>query len=170
MPERPLECSQCKKPIQVIYKEIANDQIIETHMCSDCPILQHKLHGELHVGPFVETGLCCLHCQTHLEAVTMGTPLGCAECYSIFGDILVGQLISEDRIPPSVTKALEVRRAQPIHIGKTPIKAAEITLSSRLSTLNEALNEAIKKENYEQAAWLRDQIKALTEKQSNGKS
>jgi protein arginine kinase activator len=30
--------------------------------------------------------------------------------------------------------------------------------------LNEALNETLKKEDYEQAAWLRDQIKAITEK------
>ncbi|HEY5235244.1 MAG TPA: UvrB/UvrC motif-containing protein, partial [Rhabdochlamydiaceae bacterium] len=30
---------------------------------------------------------------------------------------------------------------------------------------NEALNEALKRENYEQAAMLRDQIKTLTEKQ-----
>jgi protein arginine kinase activator len=33
--------------------------------------------------------------------------------------------------------------------------------------LNEALNEALKRENYEQAAFLRDQIKALMEKTSD---
>jgi protein arginine kinase activator len=34
----------------------------------------------------------------------------------------------------------------------------------QLTTLNEALNEALEKEQYEQAAWLRDQIKEWKEK------
>jgi len=54
-----------------------------------------------------------------------------------------------------------------LHLGKTPTKPVTIPTSSRLTALNEALNEALKKENYEQAAWIRDQIKALTEKGSN---
>jgi len=35
-----------------------------------------------------------------------------------------------------------------------------------MASLNEALNEALKRENYEQAAWLRDQIKNLKEEKS----
>jgi protein-arginine kinase activator protein McsA len=36
-----------------------------------------------------------------------------------------------------------------------------------LTALNEALNEALKAENYEEAAMLRDQIKQIMEKKNN---
>ncbi len=97
------------------------------------------------------------------EAVTRGEPLGCSECYAVFGDFLIGQLIEAKAIPSTFSQKLAAKRLQAIHIGKSPDKPYDITLSSRLSSLNEALNEALKRENYEQAAWLRDQIKALTD-------
>ncbi len=43
------------------------------------------------------------------------------------------------------------------------MKIQEINPSLRILALNEALNEMLKSEKYEQAAWLRDQIKALTD-------
>lgn len=55
-------------------------------------------------------------------------------------------------------------KKQYLHAGKSPDQTVEVSAASRIVSLNEALKEALKKENYEQAAWLRDQIKALTEK------
>ncbi|MGH2639313.1 MAG: UvrB/UvrC motif-containing protein [Rhabdochlamydiaceae bacterium] len=49
-------------------------------------------------------------------------------------------------------------------MGRSPQHSESPALSSKLTSLNEALNEAVKKENYEQAASIRDQIKALTDK------
>ena len=166
MPDRPVECSQCKKPVKINYKEIVDDSIVCTEMCADCPVLQEKLHGEIGKAASKDktSELCCGNCGTSLESVKMGQPLGCSECYAVFGDFLIGELLESDAIPASLKKKLGSKRAQAIHIGKSPDKPVDITLSSRLSSLNEALNEALKRENYEQAAWLRDQIKALTEK------
>lgn len=164
MVDRPVECSQCKKPSKVTYKEIVIDSIICTEMCADCPVLQGKLHGESVKSSATESGLCCANCGTSLEAVKMGQPLGCVECYSAFGDLLISELIEAEAVPPKLAQKLSSKRTQPIHIGISPNKPADITLSSRLTSLNEALNDALKRENYEQAAWLRDQIKALTEK------
>lgn len=165
MAERPVECSQCKKPLKVSYKEIVDDSVICSEMCADCPALQAKLHGELRKGEQAgkESTLCCGSCGTPLEAVTRGEPLGCTECYAVFADFLIGQLIESKAIPAALSQKLAAKRLQAIHIGKSPDKPYDITLSSRLSSLNEALNEALKRENYEQAAWLRDQIKALTD-------
>lgn len=164
MADRPVECSQCKKPIKVSYKEISLESIVCTEMCADCPVLQGKLHGQTLKSSPKEGELCCGNCGTSLEVVKMGQPLGCAECYAVFGDPLIGELIASESIPPLLAARLGSKRPQAIHIGKSPDKPANITLSSRLASLNEALNEALKRENYEQAAWLRDQIKALTEK------
>jgi len=167
MAERPVECSHCKKPIKIIYKEIVATTMICTEMCADCPILEQKLHGQS-VSPQkreglseAEAGLCCGKCRTTLEAVQMGNPLGCSECYAIFADVLVSELISAEKIPPRIKKDISGKKTQPLHIGKSPHKPLTIPSSSRLIALNEALNEALKRENYEQAAWLRDQIKAL---------
>ncbi len=175
MAERPVECSHCKKSIKVTYKEIVTDSIVCTEMCEDCPVLQKKLHGE--VSPAKEgnapveeaADLYCDNCKTSLEAVKMGTPLGCGECYSVFSDLLLNELTASEKVPLYLRKALSATKSQPAHIGKTPHKPLTIPSSTRLTAFNEALNEALKIENYEQAAWLRDQIKALTEKSNEGK-
>ena len=171
MSERPLECGHCKKPIKVIYKEIVQNTITRTETCEDCPILQQKLHGTPPVPEGkteAEMGLCCGRCGTSLDAIKMGNPLGCAECYAVFGDVLVTELIAQNRLP----EKLATKKTQPLHAGKSPEKTAipAAPIASKLNALSEALNDALKKENYEQAAWLRDQIKALKEKPNDTKS
>jgi len=166
MPERPVECSRCKKAVKVIYKEIVGGTITTTEMCADCPVLIQKLHGTapeqvIEGSKDAGAGLFCGNCHTPLEAIKMGNPMGCSECYSVFEDPLVSELIAENKLPKQMEKA---RRNQPLHIGKTPGKPVSIPSSNRLTTLNEALNQALKQENYEEAAWLRDEIKKLTEK------
>lgn len=170
MAERPVECSHCKKGIKVIYKEIVDTSIVCTEMCADCPILQQRLHGQTSAPTTreglseAEAGLYCGNCRTSLESIKMGNPLGCSECYAIFADVLLSELLTADKIPPQLKKEISSNKAQPLHMGKALDKPLTIPSSSRLTALNEALNEALKKENYEQAAWIRDQIKALTEK------
>lgn len=172
MTDRPVECSHCKKPLKVDYKEIVDASIICTQMCADCPVFQQRLHG--HTQPNAqregstetEAGLCCGNCGSSLESVKMGNPVGCSECYSVFADVLISELIAADRIPIRIKKDILGKKTQPLHLGKTPNKPLTIPSSNRLAVLNEALNEALKKENYEQAAWIRDQIKDLTDKGS----
>lgn len=173
MAERPVDCSHCKKPIKVIYKEIIENSITCTEMCADCPILQLKLHGQS-LEPQkreglteTEAGVCCGNCRTTLESIKMGNPLGCSECYAVFADVLISELSAADKIPSRLKKDSAAKKTLPLHIGKTPNKPLVIPSSSRLTALNEALNEALKKENYEQAAWIRDQIKDLTSKGAN---
>jgi protein arginine kinase activator len=167
MADRPVECSHCKRPIKVIYKEIAEASCICTEMCADCPVLQQRLHGQTPLLSSREglgetdTGLCCENCRTSLESIKMGNPLGCSECYAIFADVLTNELIAADKIPARIKKELPIKKTQPLHLGKSPNKPLTIPSSSRLAALNEALNEALKKENYEQAAWIRDQIKDI---------
>ena len=48
-----------------------------------------------------------------------------------------------------------------LHVGKSPETEPLQLSQSRLNALNEDLGEALKGENYEQAAWLRDQINSL---------
>lgn len=169
-PDRPLECGECKKPIAVKYTEIVGDNITHTSMCADCPELQRRLYGTSpseHVANQVgvNAGLCCGNCGTTLEEVKRGHRLGCMECYSVFGDVLLIEMSAANKLPPRLIAA---KKSVPLHIGRSPGESLSINPSSRLLALNEALRETLSREDYEQAAWLRDQIRALTE--SEGKS
>lgn len=165
LPERPLECSECKKPVSVCYTEIIGNVMTRTNMCADCPELHRRLHRtptrHSHY-PLEEntTGLACGNCGTTLEALRVGIPLGCSVCYEVFGDVLIGEMLAAEKVPPRLATA---KKSIPYHIGRAPGESQAINPSLRLLALNEALTETLKKEDYEQAAWLRDQIKALTE-------
>lgn len=164
-----MECGNCKKPVSVCYKEIADNLLICTEMCADCPFLQLKLHGSTTSDATLlaasTSQLCCEKCHTSLDAIKMGNLLGCPSCYSVFAEPLVAELIATHQIPAHLAKEWQMSKNQPLHIGHTPTKPAILPASHRLTALNEALNEALRIENYEQAAWIRDQINALIPKQ-----
>src|SRR5580704_3926769 len=97
-PERHLECSECKKPIQVCYTEIVGKMIYRIGMCADCPILGQKLHGVKAIRAQegeVVTALCCGGCGTTADEVRMGAPLGCGLCYEIFEALILHELAIE---------------------------------------------------------------------------
>ena len=74
--------------------------------------------------------------------------LGCSVCYVTFAEGL-GSLLK------AMHKGTE-------HVGKLPRRAhREIELGDRMKSLTQDLEKAVKEENYETAASLRDQIKKL---------
>lgn len=164
MSERSIECGECKRPVKVVYKEIVGTTITCTEMCAECPILKTKLHGDTPASKSSEHSLCCGVCGTSLDSVKVGQPVGCSECYSVFADYIISELVDVGGIPSSLKKKAQTQKLQTLHIGRSPQQPGAPALSSKLASLNEALNEALKKENYEQAASIRDQIKALTDK------
>lgn len=169
MPDRPLECSECKKPGLVLYTEIVGDSVTRTTMCADCPQLQKKLYGKGKTDSLsptikVETALACAECGTSLEAINMGHDLGCVNCYEVFSDLLVDILYKEKKISKHLGAT---SRTQPLHIGRTPGEVTEVSPTLRLIALNEALDETLIREDYEQAAMLRDQIEAIKKKSEN---
>lgn len=163
-PDRPLECSECKNPIDVHYTEIAGNQCTKTGMCNTCPQLQKHLKGapEEDKGTTGEgTILECGGCGTTLANVKVGHLVGCSHCYEVFGDVLINELMTTHKIFPGIVKK---RKSIPLHVGRSPGEILEISPSIKLIALNEALEETLKREDYEQAALLRDQIQSLTDK------
>lgn len=158
MDERPIECGECKKPVAVIYTEIIGKMIYRVAMCSTCPMLRHKLYGAKIVEPYsaeaISSGLCCGTCGTTADEVKMGSLLGCTTCYEVFDELVTQELQQIEKT---------ARRPLPLHIGRQPGQVAEVNPALKLLALHQALNETLSREDYEQAAWLRDQIKALTE-------
>ncbi|MBX9923069.1 MAG: UvrB/UvrC motif-containing protein [Rhabdochlamydiaceae bacterium] len=158
MADKPLECTQCPNAICVTYKEISKNACTSVGMCSNCPILEKKLHGQLQTSSNPENipKLYCTECLTTLESLEMGSSLGCNQCYANFDKPLLQKLIKEESLPSFFAEQLSNTQ---IHRGKSPHQAHTISPTQQLATLHEALNDALQKEQYEQAAWLRDQIK-----------
>lgn len=169
-PDRPLECNDCKKPIAVHYTQIIGKVITRTSMCADCPFLERHLfglRGTLSKSQIEgETGLACGNCGTTLDALRVGSPMGCSTCYEVFEDFVFAELLSMAKMPARLATA---KKSQSLHYGRIQGAAPEISSSMRLLALNEALNETLKREDYEQAALLRDQIKALEDHQTEEK-
>lgn len=167
MPDRPLDCSECKKPLAVCYTQIVGDKMTRTVMCADCPHLEKRLYGTIRREPLPEKAdqpaadLECGNCATTLEQIRMGHELGCPTCYDVFADVLINEMINSNLISRHLTSN---KKTMPIHVGRAPGDVSEISPTLRLIALNEALDETLIREDYEQAAHLRDQIKTLKEK------
>ena len=165
--ERPLECCQCRKPIEVCYTESVGQQINRFGMCKDCPVLMSKLYGQnIKSVQEAPTTLCCGACGITLEEVRMGSQLGCPLCYEIFSDEIVRELALLEKVSPKVAVS---RKAGPLHCGKIPGQTQEIDPSLKILELQQVLNETLKREDYEQAARFRDQIRAIEETQRKGR-
>ena len=165
LPERPLECcGECRRPIKILYTEIVGKNITKMAMCGECPVLRQKLHGGGTVKR-AEGGspaeLVCGGCGLTLDEVKMGASLGCPLCYEIFSDEILRELAQLERIP---LKYAFQKRGEPLHIGRTPGQHQEIDPSLKLLALQQALHETLGREDYEQAALLRDQIREIEEK------
>jgi protein arginine kinase activator len=167
--ERPIECSECKKPIKVCYTEIVGKNVYRLGHCEDCPVLRKKLYGEKTTSPTTkekQASMCCGGCGLTLEEIQMGSSLGCPLCYGLFSDEIFHQLFQLDKLPP---KSKALKKGSPLYTGRTPGAGEKLDPSLKLISLKEALHETLGREDYEQAAYLRDEIKALEDKSKKEK-
>lgn len=102
------------------------------------------------VQPGTAPGVACPTCGfTHADFKKSGR-LGCPDCYQTFGEGLHALL-------KGMHKGTR-------HVGKYPgQRPAPVVPEDRLRRLEKQLAEAVRVENYEEAARLRDAIKALKE-------
>ena len=161
-------CDVCHKTEATVHlTEIINDQITELHLCEECArqkgsqMEQHfgladLLAGLADLGQQFEaqgkTEAKCPNCGLTYQDFRRIGRLGCSECYQTFKDSL-GVLLK--RIHGSTQ-----------HLGRAPVK--KVTLvekkKSETDTLRAKLQTAIEMEEFEEAAKLRDRIRALEAK------
>lgn len=169
MNERPIECSECKKDLTVSYSQIVGQKMHQWKMCADCPVLEKKMGAEPVSGalsPREQNSklLKCPSCLTTQETLQTGGITGCAKCYEAFEDLIAKELGNLAALPPTFNYT--GTKVEKLHLGKEPGKTRTLSPSIQLIALNEALDETLLNEDYEQAARLRDQIKQLTEEQN----
>ena len=165
-------CSNCNsKEANFHYKYIKNGNANQIHLCRECAeslgyIKEHEpifgatnFLGDLFSLPhFVHTPketLLCPECGTSFDKIRRSGFVGCDKCYETFS-APIDSILS--KIQPST-----------VHKGK--LNGAEgkiIERDNTLKNLKEELKRAILDEKYEDAAVIRDKIKAF-EKQEEGK-
>jgi protein arginine kinase activator len=160
-------CTICKeKPATVHLTQIVGDKMQKLDLCEDCAktkgINDPTSFGLADLDLVLGLGasqqleqaaggveLKCPRCGFTQADFKKSGRLGCPECYRTFADGLAG--------------LLKTMHKGTRHTGKAP-EALRATRENadRLKTLQTKLARAIKDENYEQAAQLRDEIKQLT--------
>ena len=155
-------CDVCKcNDATVFLTEIANGKMQKVNLCGACSqekgvedpksfALADLLLG-LGAAEEIEKGAPSQKCPvcgfTQADFKKTGR-LGCSVCYVTFAEGL-GSLLK------AMHKGTE-------HVGNLPQRASrEIELGDRMKALTSDLEKAVKEENYETAASLRDQIKKL---------
>jgi protein arginine kinase activator len=167
-------CQECRKrPATVHITRIVNGRKAEMSLCEQCarekgeleflvepqfPI-QSFLAGLLQQGavPMLEVSAPakCETCGLTFEEFSRTGRLGCSGCYERFGD----------RLDPVLRRIHGSAR----HTGKVPARSGEaIKVRRELARLREALAEAVKAEEFEKAAELRDEIKRLEKETETG--
>lgn len=176
-------CDICSKNQATVHlTEIVDEQMTELHLCEECAKqkslqmeqqfgLSDLLGGLVDFGKHIEgkepSKIKCPSCNLSYEDFKKIGRLGCSNCYSAFTRYL--------------TPLLKRIHGSSLHTGKSPLgEAVEVKATrkpefkkpeSALQDLKNKLQEAIKLENFEEAAILRDKIKSIEEKKvSSGPS
>jgi protein arginine kinase activator len=162
-------CNVCGKNQATVHlTEIIDDQITELHLCEECAQkkgaqmeshfgLSDLLAGLADMGSQfnnktkTEIKLKCPKCGLTYEDFKKVGRLGCGECYTAFKEALVPLL---KRIHGSTQ-----------HFGKSPKRMTKtVKAKNELQELKEKLQKAIQKEEFEEAAKLRDKVREIEKK------
>ena len=172
-------CDRCqKRDAKILYTEIINGVKKEQHLCEECAtdytsfqMEKPLLNSDLTLGDLLSTlldnyavsdkksygdensTLTCSNCGTTYEEFIQKGRFGCPECYKNFSNQL--------------GKTLKGIQGAEIHTGKRP-KGYVTTVQNKIAKdftevekLSLKLQEAIEKEEFEEAARLRDLIKQM---------
>lgn len=161
-----MHCQQCHKNFASIrYAEVVDGQVMDQHLCSEC-LEKRKINQKpgfefSKPSPFLRRDKdagsrgsalfpmpVCSTCDTDLNTIRNTGMVGCADCYSAFRDQLESVLV-------------ELHGAT-THGGKVPrVDDARARVRQDLETKRALLKRSLRAERYEEAALLRDEIKAL---------
>lgn len=163
-----MQCQNCKKNSATIHlTEIVDGKRTETHICEQCAQKQglavktqvplNELLGTLLSSqPEAKgsdaadaVGAKCPHCGITFEQFRKQSVLGCPEDYKVF----------EKLLEPIIEKS---QASKTSHCGKVPSQVPESSKKhSELLSLRQQLETAVRNEDYENAADLRDRINKL---------
>lgn len=97
----------------------------------------------------------CSLCASTFDELISGGKVGCSKCYEIFAEELA----------PTIVRI----HGNSKHSGRAPVKLRDkLDLKIRLQSLEKQMKEAIKSQEFERAAVIRDEIKSIKEASEGG--
>lgn len=160
-------CQSCEKRQATTHiKTIVNGELKEYMLCPDCagrlgysslftgfgPDLDSLFGGFMDSYTPQVSGKRCPFCGCSFEDIASSGKVGCAKCYDVFIEELM----------PSLQRI----HGRTNHTGKLAKSAGEtVKLKSELEKYKRELEEAIKTQEFERAAQIRDKIREI-EKQA----
>lgn len=169
-------CDICGKNEATVHlTEIIDSNMTKLHLCEECArkkgaemeshfglsdLLAGLADFEMKVAPKKELKIKCPKCGLGYEDFKNTGRLGCGECYNTF----------EKSLAPLIKRI----HGSSLHMGKTALKGAKTpkpTPSPKrkkaeiLEELQARLQQAIKMEEFEEAARLRDKIREVEREQ-----
>ncbi|MDX2131210.1 MAG: UvrB/UvrC motif-containing protein [Planctomycetota bacterium] len=177
-----MKCDHCDNEATVHEVTVRNGVKVERHLCEahaaeqGIPVKGVPQIGEIikqHVTAMSQAattrGSACPSCRTTFGEFKQHGMLGCAACYAAF----------EAQLGPLIERAHEGAAR---HVGKKPRRASDgsedadraqaelAERARRLARIRAELEDAVKEEQYERAARLRDELRRLGEPPARGAS
>jgi len=153
-----VKCEICKaNEATIIIKHVVDGVVRELHVCAECgrekgvdlqmalPLISGLLLGQGNVRRQIRNaaaGKICPVCHMRRSQFRKTSLLGCAVCYETFAE--------------DVTAFLGGMPEDFGHVGKVPRRER---LEAEIAGLERRLREAIKSQNYEEAARIRDRLR-----------
>lgn len=155
-----MKCDLCEKEAVVHLTQVVNGEMKEIHLCEEHAVAQGlDLNSPLSITDILmglkgpqkniasELSLVCPACGISREEFRKTGRLGCPDCYKTF--------------MAELTMAIKAMHQSGQHLGKIPAReGAQTRLKSKIARLQQELDAAIAREDFEKAAALRDQIKS----------
>ncbi|MCP3915078.1 MAG: hypothetical protein GY711_05950 [bacterium] len=167
-----MNCQHCQKSVatvhvtevvQFVRPQSPDNRLRELHVCDQCARKLNLPHAVSQAAPLdiwkllqlnakkvriQGTTLRCKACGMTLDELRRNGKLGCAQDYEVFKDYL-------HELLERMHGALE-------HVGRVPgIGEGELERIQRVQELQASLELAVRQEDYEEAASIRDELKLL---------
>lgn len=158
-----MKCQHCKeKEANTHFRSNVNGDIKEMYLCDTCAkdlgvmdefkFDRASLFDDLFKSSLVGVDRCP-YCGTTLDDIIQDGVVGCAYCYDKFYD--------------RINRILEKQKVKPKHIGKLVLldqpQPENVSKEATLENLSAQLRLAIKTQNYELAATIRDEMNKLNQ-------
>jgi len=153
-------CDVCHKNMATVHlTEIVNDKVMELHVCQECTKAKaDELKHHISIPEFLSSFNAqekskdeilkarCSFCGMKVEEFKKEGTLGCSQCYIDLKEYVI----------PLLKKI----QSSSSHTGKVPFKFCEdLSVNRKIKNLKNQLSRAVKLEEYEEAALIRDQIR-----------
>ena len=189
-------CEHCKKrEATVKYVEVINGVKTEHNLCTQCAAhadlgqFSALFEGEFPLGKLLSgllgtqeteeedekySGVVSPTCGTTYEEFVKDSRFGCPDCYSVFDPLISDNIRHLQGSEKHVGKRPAGYRSEMEEMngtgttGENPVNIPELSKEEKIRLMETRLKDAVRREEYEEAAKLRDEIRALKEERQNG--